>query len=71
MRYFQPTSLTWWVGLLAILTGIASLALPTTGAFAELARLVALLAGSSDASPAGLMFLGLDRAGVPVRWLKF
>ena len=24
MRYFQPTSLTWWAGLLAMLTGIAS-----------------------------------------------
>ncbi len=64
MRYFRPTSLTWWAGLLAMLTGIASIALPTTGAFAELARLVALLAGSSDASPAGLTFLGLGLIGL-------
>ena len=49
MRYVRPNSLTWWAGLLAMLTGIASLA---------------LLAGSGDASPAGLMFLGLGLIGL-------
>ncbi|NBC94851.1 MAG: hypothetical protein GVY27_00700, partial [Deinococcus-Thermus bacterium] len=53
MRYVRPNSLTWWAGLLAMLTGIASLALPSAGPFGELSRLVALLAGSGDASPAG------------------
>ena len=33
MRYIRLTSLTWWAGCLAILTGIASLALPATGLF--------------------------------------
>ncbi|WP_287186733.1 hypothetical protein [Rhodovulum sp.] len=60
----QPPHLTWWAGLLAVLTGIASLALFATGPFAELSRLVALLAGSGDASPAGLMFLGLGLIGL-------
>ena len=64
MRYFQPTSLTWWAGLFAVLTGFASMALPATGPLAEIASLVALLAGSGDASPAGLIFLGLGLIGL-------
>ena len=52
MRYIRLTSLTWWAGCLAMLTGIASLALPATGPLGELSRFVALLAGSGDASPA-------------------
>ncbi|MAU52227.1 MAG: hypothetical protein CMN17_07585 [Roseovarius sp.] len=78
MRYFRPNSLTWWAGLLAMLTGIASLALPSTGPLGELSRLVALLAGSgfggesphwgdscsASPSPAGLMFLGLGLIGL-------
>ena len=64
MRYLRLNSLTWWAGLFAMLTGIAALALPATGPLAELARLVALLAGSGDASPAGLMFLGLGLIGL-------
>jgi len=64
MRYIRPTSLTWWAGLLAMLTGIAAVILPTAGPLAELAQLVALLAGSGGASPAGLMFLGLGLIGL-------
>lgn len=64
MRYIRPTSLTWWAGLLAILTGIGSMTLPAQGPLSELSRLVALLAGSGDASPAGLMFLGLGLIGL-------
>lgn len=64
MRYVRPNSMTWWAGLLAMLTGVASIALPATGALAALARLVALLAGSGDASPAGLIFLGLGLIGL-------
>ena len=64
MRYIRHTSLTWWAGLLAMLTGLASIALPATGPLAELSRLVALLAGSGDASPAGLIFLGLGLIGL-------
>lgn len=64
MRYVRPNSLTWWAGLLAMFTGIASRALPATGSLGELSRFVALLAGSGDASPAGLMFLGLGLIGL-------
>ena len=64
MRYIRPSSLTWWAGLLAMLTGIASITLPVNGPVGELSRLVALLAGSGDASPAGLIFLGLGLIGL-------
>lgn len=64
MRYIRPYSLTWWAGLLAVLTGVASLTLPGTGPLADLSRLVALLAGSGDASPAGLIALGLGLIGL-------
>jgi hypothetical protein len=64
MRYVRPNSVTWWAGLLSFLTGVASAALPTAGPLGEIARLVALLAGSGDASPAGLMFLGLGLIGL-------
>ena len=64
MRYIRPNSLTWWAGCLAVLSGVASILLPATGPLADLSRLVALLAGSADASPAGLMFLGLGLIGL-------
>lgn len=64
MRYIRPTSLTWWSGLLAAATGLGVLVLPSTGALSELARFVALLAGSGDVSPAGLIFLGLGLIGL-------
>ena len=64
MRYVRPHSLTWWSGLSAIVTGVAALTLPASGPLAEVSRLVALLAGSGDASPAGLVFLGLGLIGL-------
>jgi hypothetical protein len=64
MRYFQPTSLTWWAGLLAVLTGSGALFLPEQGQLAELARLVAILAGAGDASPMTLITLGLGLIGL-------
>ena len=64
MRYFQPTSLTWWAGLLAVLIGSAALLLPEQGQLAELARLVAILAGAGDAAPMTLITLGLGLIGL-------
>ena len=64
MRYFQPTSLTWWAGLLALLIGIGALVLPDPGQLAERARLVAILAGAGDASPMTLISLGLGLIGL-------
>jgi len=64
MRYIRPTSLTWWAGLLAFATGAASLVVPVTGPLADLARLITLLSGSGDASPAALIALGLGLIGL-------
>lgn len=67
MEYLQPTSLTWWAGVLACATGIGAMLLPGYGALPHLAQFVALLAGSGDASPAGLVFLGLGLIGLRAR----
>ncbi|TYO91421.1 hypothetical protein [Oceanicella actignis] len=64
MRYIRPRSLTWWSGVLATTTGVAALAAPASEPVGELGRLLALFAGSGDASPAGLIFLGLGLIGV-------
>ncbi|WP_136646559.1 hypothetical protein [Tabrizicola sp. YIM 78059] len=64
MRYIRPRSLTWWAGLMAVATGTATMALPETGPLAEIARLVTLLSGSGDASPAALIALGLGLIGL-------
>ena len=64
MRYFQPKSLTWWSGVAAVLVGVASIALPASGQLADVSRVVSMLAGSSDASPVGLISLGLGLIGI-------
>jgi len=64
MRYIHPKSLTWWSGIFAIIVGVASVALPAQGALADVSQLVAMLAGSGDASPASLVFLGLGLIGL-------
>ena len=45
-------------------TGVASVALPRSDALGELARLISMLAGGADTSPAGLIFLGLGLIGL-------
>jgi drug/metabolite transporter (DMT)-like permease len=64
MRYILPTSLTWWAGVFAIVTGVASLLLPDTGPLGDLAQVIASLSGASDTSPAGLIALGLGLIGL-------
>jgi len=64
MRYIRPTSLTWWSGLLATATGTGALVLPEQGALADLALLVAALAGAGDAAPVTLIVLGLGLIGL-------
>ncbi len=64
MRYVLPNSLTWWAGLLAILIGLAGLALPEHGQLAELAALVAKLIGAENAAPATLITLGFGLIGL-------
>jgi hypothetical protein len=64
MRYIRPTSLTWWAGLFAVATGVALLVMPVTRPLGEVARIVVMLAGSGDTSPAGLIALGLGLIGL-------
>ncbi len=64
MRYIRPTSLTWWAGLAALLTGTAALILPDHGELAALSQLVAELAGAGDAAPMTLISLGLGLIGL-------
>ncbi|SFC45337.1 hypothetical protein [Tropicimonas isoalkanivorans] len=64
MRYFLPKSLTWWSGILAVLTGVAAGVLPEGETMSELAVLVSRLAGAGDASPATLIFVGMGLIGL-------
>jgi len=62
-RYFRPTSLTWWAGLLSIALG--GMVMAGAGAWAsELGRVVTILAGGQDASPAALIVLGAGLIGI-------
>lgn len=63
MRYFRPKSLTWWAGLASLTIGIMQLA--GVGAWAnELGRVIAILSGGQDASPAASLVLGLGLIGI-------
>ena len=64
MKYIQPRSLTWWSGICAILTGASLMAVPDSFALTEFGRLLAMFAGSGDASPAALVFLGSGLIGM-------
>jgi hypothetical protein len=62
--YIRPTSMTWWSGVAAIVLGVLSMAIPESMAFSELGRVVAMLAGAGDSSPAGLILLGTGLIGI-------
>lgn len=63
-RYFRPLSLTWWSGAASCFVGGAVMFMPDSFALTETGRLIAMLAGGADASPAALIFLGLGLIGV-------
>lgn len=64
MKYIRPKSLTWWSGVFALSVGLAALIVPDSYQVGQIGSLVAMLAGGSDASPAGLMALGLGLIGI-------
>lgn len=64
MSYFRPSSLTWWAGVMAVLTGAAIMAMPESFALTEIGRLLAMFTGSADASPAALIYLGFGLIGI-------
>lgn len=63
MSYIQPRSMTWWVGVVAIVLGILQMMHPGAG-WGELGIVLSAFVGSADASPAGLMLFGLSMIGI-------
>lgn len=63
-RYFRPLSLTWWAGIGSVGTGAAIMVMPGSFALTEAGRLITMLSGGHDASPASLIFMGLGLIGV-------
>lgn len=64
MRYIRPNSLTWWTGIVSILTGAALMAIPDSYALGQFGALLSMLSGGGDASPAMLIYLGLGMIGL-------
>ena len=63
MKYFQPKSLTWWSGILLAVMGVTMLVCDACE-FNEVATVIASLNGGTDASPSGLILMGLGFIGV-------
>ena len=64
MRYVRPKSLSWWSGVTSVATGVLLMAVPDSYALGEFGRLLSLLAGGVDASPAMLIYVGLGIIGI-------
>ena len=64
MKYIRPKSLTWWAGLFTFLVGVAALVMPDSYQVTQIGALLSMLAGGADASPAGLMGIGLGLIGL-------
>jgi hypothetical protein len=64
MKYLKPKSMTWWAGLLSILTGLIAIFQPANTVVGEFAHLMALLTGGSDSAPAVLIFTGMGLIGL-------
>lgn len=64
MRYIRPKSLTWWSGVMLIVTGGSLVIVPESSALREFGMLLSLFAGSGNASPAFLIFSGLGLIGI-------
>lgn len=73
MRYFRPTSLTWWTGIASVLLGVglalglqdAAAGNPQAEVILQLVtQLITAATGSADASPATFILLGLGLIGL-------
>jgi len=64
MRYFRPHSLTWWGGVIAILTGLALLAMPDNFALTQIGELIVIFGGGASAAPAQLIATGVIGIGL-------
>jgi hypothetical protein len=64
MKYIKPKSLTWWAGGFSLAVGLATLFMPDNYQVGQIGALVSILAGGADASPAGLIAMGLGLIGL-------
>ena len=62
MKYVHPKSLTWWSGIIALTIGLAMIVCDTCD-LTEIGQVFAALHGG-DASPSGLIVLGLGLIGL-------
>lgn len=63
-QYFQPTSLTWWAGVFALALAFAQIMWPESARVEGIGNILAQLTGNGDASPAGLITMGLGLIGI-------
>lgn len=63
MKYLHPKSLTWWSGLVSLVLG-GLMIYCTQCEVAQLAELLSVLNGGSDASPVGMIVMGLGLIGL-------
>jgi hypothetical protein len=63
MKYIHPKSLTWWAGVVSVLLGLVMIS-SDASEWRELARVISILTGSQDASPASIIVVGLGLIGI-------
>ena len=63
MRYFRPKSLTWWGSIFSIGLGVTTMTCQHCD-LGEISRLISMLMGGADASPAGMIMLGIVGVGL-------
>jgi hypothetical protein len=66
MEYLRLKSVTWWAGVASILLGLASMYFDGAppAALEEVARVIAMLHGHGDASPAAMIVMGFGLIGI-------
>lgn len=64
LKYLQPKSLTWWAGVLSVLTGMVTMFPEMHPAFFEIGDILTRFTGGAAATPAGLIVTGLGLIGI-------
>lgn len=64
LRYLRLKSVTWWAGAASIALGATGIFGLDNPAYGQLGTVLATLFGGGDASPAGLIVLGLGLIGI-------
>jgi len=55
---------TWWAGISSIVLGVFAIFRPDYGPATEFGRVLSMLLGGSDSSPAGLIVMGAGLIGI-------